>query len=173
LTHGTISATLQFYLLAITFAASAIGSPIWAWAADHVGVFNLGIVSVALTAGLVASIQGATTDATTTIVSILIGFISAGFNAVLGPIYASLSHTVLEIGHRMGMGFFLMGIATLISSPIQGALLGPDIKAYTWYKAITWSAITVFIGGCFLIVTRQVLLKRRGIDRKIYGIAVV
>ncbi|CZR55561.1 uncharacterized protein PAC_05449 [Phialocephala subalpina] len=158
--EGQISPNLQFYLLPITFAGSAVGSPIMAGMADYVGVFNIVIISTIVSAGLQASIFGATTDGGAVAVSFLYGFMAAGFQSMMGPIYSKLSATVLEIGHRMGIGFFFIGIATLISSPIQGALLGSNPLTYIWWKPLVFSVLSLAIGVCFLVVSRFLLIRR-------------
>jgi len=79
---------------------------------------------------------------------------------MMGPIYSKLSNTVLEIGHRMGFGFFIVGIGTLISSPIQGALLGKNPMTYTWWKPLVFSVLCLVVGTCFLAVSRLLLIKR-------------
>ncbi|KAJ2897611.1 uncharacterized protein MKZ38_004536 [Zalerion maritima] len=170
-TEGHISADLQFYLLPLTFAGSAIGSPIFAWVADRVGVFNTVIATTIVSAGLEASILAASTDAVAVVVSVLYGFVASGYQALVGPIYSSLSDTVLEIGHRMGAGFFVIGVATLISSPIQGALLGDSIEEYTWWKPIVFSALSLLAGCLALAVARGMLIKRRNVTKKILGFA--
>jgi hypothetical protein len=162
---GNISSNLQFYLLPITFAGSAIGSPIMAALGDKVGVFNVVILSTFLSAGLQASIYGATSDSSAVVISFLYGFMAAGFQAMVGPIYGKLSSTVLEIGHRMGFGFFIIGIATLISSPIQGALLGSSPLTYMWWKPLLFSVLSLVLGSCLLIVSRHMLIERWGMSQ--------
>ena len=163
-TLSHISPGLQFYLLPITFAGSVIGSPFWAHIADRVGVFNIVIITTFISAGLEWSILGATTDASAVVVAALYGFMAAGYQSLQGPIYATLSNTVLEIGHRMGFGFAAIGVATLISSPIQGALLGSNPMQYTWWKPILFSTLCLLIGCTLLVVARALLVRRRGVS---------
>jgi MCP family monocarboxylic acid transporter-like MFS transporter 10 len=167
---GSISTKLQFYLLPITFAGSAIGSPIMAALGDKFGVFNVVILSTFLSAGLQASIFGAKTDSSAVIISFLYGFMAAGFQSMVGPIYAKLSSTVLEIGHRMGFGFFIIGIATLISSPIQGALLGNNPLSYAWWKPLVFSVTSSLLGTLLLIVSRRLLIKRWVNAKRVLGL---
>lgn len=167
--EGNISANLQFYLLPLTFAGSAVGSPIMAALGDSVGVFNIVISSTFISAGLQASIYGAKTDASAVLISFVYGFMAAGFQSMVGPIYARLSSTVLEIGHRMGIGFFIIGIGTLISSPIQGALLGSNAATYEWWKPLMFSVLCLLLGSCLLAVSRHMLIKRFGILQTIAG----
>lgn len=166
---GNISPNLQFYLLPITFAGSAIGSPIMAFLGDRFGVFNVVILSTFISAGLQASIYAATADSSAVAISFFYGFTAAGFQAMVGPIYARLSVTVLEIGHRMGFGFFIIGIATLISSPIQGALLGGNPLTYKWWKPLFFSVLSLFLGSCLLIVSRHLIRKRLGTSKTFMG----
>ena len=118
------------------------------------------------------SILGATNDASSLVISILFGFMSSGFNAVLGPVVASLSNSVLELGHRMGVAFFLMGIATLISLPSQGSLAGKQ-EHYVWWRPIFFVTFMVALGAVCLILSRALLLKRQTVHKKFFGIVIV
>jgi len=118
------------------------------------------------------SILGATNDASSLVISILFGFMSSGFNAVLGPVVASLSNSVLELGHRMGVAFFLMGIATLISLPSQGSLAGKQ-GHYVWWRPIFFVTFMVALGAVCLILSRALLLKRQTVHKKFFGIVIV
>jgi MFS transporter, MCT family, solute carrier family 16 (monocarboxylic acid transporters), member 10 len=118
------------------------------------------------------SILGATNDASSLVVTILFGFLSSGFNAVLGPVFAKLSKSVLELGHRMGIAFFLMGIATLISLPSQGSLAG-ELPHYIWWRPIFFVTLMIALGAVCLVLSRALLLKRQRVHKTVFGIVVV
>lgn len=130
------------------------------------------IVSVGISSCLLLTILGATTDASSIIVTLLFGFMSSGFNAVLGSIFASLSSSVLELGHRQGIAFFLMGIATLISLPSQGSLVG-KAHHYVWWRVIFFVTFMLALGAVCLVASRVSLLKRRGVSKTVFGLAVI
>lgn len=169
-TQGNISPGLQSYLLPITFAGSFIGSPFWAGLADRLGVFNIVIGTTTIAAGLQAAVLAAKTDGPAVVISLLYGFMAAGYQSMNGPIYAVLSDTVLEIGHRMGFGFFVIGTATLISSPIQGALSGSFPPEYQFWKPILFSVLALLVGVCQLIVARNLLSHSMRSDQREAGL---
>ncbi|KAI1609995.1 major facilitator superfamily domain-containing protein [Exophiala viscosa] len=163
--EGHISPSLAFYLLPLTFAGGLFGSPIWAYLGDILGVLNVVMFSTFISSGLLATILACKTDGAAITVSILYGFFSAGYQAMGGPVFATLSNTVLEVGHRMGTGYFIAGVATLIASPIQGALLGTD---YIWWKPIVFCVLSLVLGVVLMGVGRLLLIKRRGSERKLW-----
>ena len=147
-------------------SGSIIGAPFFAWLADFVGVFNIVIFTVTICAGLQFSLLGATSEASVVAIGVLYGFFSAAFQAMLGPIFSRLSLNITEMGHRMGLGFFVLGIGSLIGKsclsfnrivvktvetdrfshsigpPIEGALLGAEFE---WWKALLFSAVSTII----------------------------
>ena len=91
-----------------------VGPLVFSWLADWLGVLNVVVFTVVASAVLQFALLGATTSGAVIIVGLLYGFFSAGFQALLGPIFGRLSFSVTEIGHRMGFGFFIIGIGSLI-----------------------------------------------------------
>lgn len=93
---------------------------------------NIMMISV-ISSALLVSTLGVTNDATSLTISLcLFFFLSARFTALLGTIFTTLSSSVLELGHRQGIAFFLMGIATLISLPSQSSLVGKPHHCVWW-----------------------------------------
>jgi hypothetical protein len=72
------------------------------------------IICATVCGGLQFSLLGATSAPAVVVLSILYGFFSSGFQALMGPMFSRLSLTVTEIGHRMGYGYFIIGIGSLI-----------------------------------------------------------
>jgi len=81
----------------------------------------------------------------------LYGFFSGAFVSLMGPLMASMAKDVSELGIRMGIAFALSGVAGLIGSPINGALLG---VRYQWWRSVTFSGILIFSGVAALIAAR-------------------
>lgn len=160
--EGHISPTLGFYLLPLTFVGGMFGSPFWAFLGDVFGVLNVVIFSTLTSSGLLFLILACKSNGAAIAISLLYGFFSAGYQAMGGPIFATLANTVLEVGQRMGFGYFVTGIATLIASPIQGALLG---RHYIWWKPILFCFLSLVIGCCLIFVGRILLIRRRGAER--------
>ncbi len=97
-------------------AGSVLGAPFFARLADSFGVLNIVIGTVIVCAGLQFALLGATTSAAVIVIGLFYGFFSAAFQALLPPIFARLSLTVTELGHRMGFGFLILGIGSLIGA---------------------------------------------------------
>lgn len=95
-------------------SASVFGAPFFAWLADFVGVFNIVIPTITVCAGLQFSLLGATSKGAVIAIGLFYGFFSAAFQAMLGPIFSRLSFNVTEMGQRIGISFFLLGIGSLI-----------------------------------------------------------
>jgi MCP family monocarboxylic acid transporter-like MFS transporter 10 len=104
----------QHHQLPIMMTGAVIGPLVFSWLADWLGVLNIVIFSVTISAALEFALLGATTSGSVIIVGLLYGFFSSGFQALLGPIFSRLSFSVTEIGHRMGLGFFVIGVGSLI-----------------------------------------------------------
>ncbi|KAI0081372.1 MFS general substrate transporter [Panus rudis PR-1116 ss-1] len=156
--HG-LSTTLAFYTIAILNAASVFGRTIPNLIADKYGQFNV-FAPIAFMCGiLVFAMFGITNTAGVIVFSILYGFASGGFVSLVPPLLAVLAQDVTQIGIYMGVGFFIVGWAQLTGTPISGALLG---DTYVWHKAIIFSGVTMLVGTAFIIVSRQMLVKRRG-----------
>lgn len=100
--------------LPIMMTGAVIGPLVFSWLADWLGVLNVVIFSATVSAALQFALLGATTSGSVIIVGLLYGFFSSGFQALLGPIFSRLSFSVTEIGHRMGLGFFVIGVGSLI-----------------------------------------------------------
>jgi len=93
---------------------SVFGPIFFSWLADWIGVLNVVIVSVVISGVLQFALLGATTSGSVVVIGLFYGFFSSGFQAMLGPIFSRLSFSVTEIGHRMGLGFFVIGVGSLI-----------------------------------------------------------
>ncbi|KAI1609999.1 MFS general substrate transporter [Exophiala viscosa] len=143
LTHQAISNDLAFYVLGIMMSGSVFGAIFWAYLADKLGVLNIVIFTTTISAALQFSLLGASHSGSVIAVGVLYGFFSSAFQAMLGPIFSRVSTTVTEIGHRMGFGFLVIGIGSLIGPPIQGALLGKNQMHFGWWKALLFAAVSL------------------------------
>ncbi|QRV99536.1 transporter MCH4 [Ceratobasidium sp. AG-Ba] len=115
-----IDANLAFYSLAILNASSIFGRTIPNLLADKFGISTL----LFLSAGALI------------VFSILYGFFSGAFVSLISPMFVALARHMHEVGARLGLGFAVVGIATLIGTPISGALLTDE---NLWYRPIVFA----------------------------------
>jgi len=70
------------------------------------------------------------------------------------PAVASISADGINVGKRMGVALFPVGIAGLVGTPIGGALIG---DGYVWWRGSVFAAVTGLAGAA---VAGSVLLVR-------------
>lgn len=156
--HG-IDQTLAFYTLAIVNAGSVGGRLLPTFLADIVGVYNMLLPCMASSAILLWAIFGAKTSAGVIVVSLLFGFSSGAYVSLIPNLLACLARNISEIGVRMGVAFSVVGIAMLVGTPIDGALLGPK---YQWWKVIVFCGIVVSTGFSLMFISRLQYIRTRG-----------
>ncbi|KAJ7578045.1 major facilitator superfamily domain-containing protein [Mycena floridula] len=156
--HG-IDVNLAFYTLAILNAASIFGRVLPSMFIDSWGVYNAMIPCTFICGILIMCMFGILNNAGTIMFSLLFGFFSGSFVALLSPMFASLAKNFSEIGARMGLGFTVNGIAVLIGSPVAGALLTDQ---FLWWRPIVFSGVLVLSGGCVLVVARHLVATSKG-----------
>jgi len=158
ITHG-IDPTLAFYTLSIMNGVSILGKTIPNLIADKIGGINTLIPASFITGVLLLALLGVKTTAGIVVFSVLYGFSSGAFLSLMAPAVASLSRDNNEIGVRMGIAFFLSSITSLTGNPIEGSLL---TSAFSWSRAIIFSAVTALGGTVVVIFGRSLLVKREG-----------
>ncbi|KAJ3572737.1 hypothetical protein NP233_g2893 [Leucocoprinus birnbaumii] len=156
--HG-IDSNIAFYCVAILNAGAVPGRVIPNMMADYFGTYNVGIPMVISCGVLIFAMIGVTSVAGMVILTILYGFMSGAVLALTAPAFAVLSRDPSEVGVRFGIAFSLTSFGALMGSPIDGALLG---NTFPWIRPITFSGVAVLAGTIGLIITRQMLVKRKG-----------
>ncbi|KAE9407187.1 MFS general substrate transporter, partial [Gymnopus androsaceus JB14] len=149
--HG-MSQELAFYSLAILNAGSFIGRVLPNILATKFGPTNLLI--------------GSCTVSSISLYGTLSGFLCSGICAFihgysayvscLPAAVASLTKNPNETGLRLGMMFFSTSFFWLVSSPIQGALIGID---GSYWPLCVFSGSTVLLGVVFMLVSRYLVQK--------------
>jgi hypothetical protein len=71
----------------------------------------------------------------------------------------TLAFNVGEIGVRVGLAFFVVGIGALTGTPIAGALLGEELD---WWKPTVFAGTSLLIGTGLLSVARHLHAKDKG-----------
>jgi len=159
--HG-LPASFAFDTLTIQNAASVLGRTLPNVLADKMGVLNVLIVMTFGTGVLVFAMFGTATIGHITAFSILYGFFSGAVLSLFGPVMASLSRNMNELGLRMGIAFFLIAFAFLTGTPIDGAFLD---NGYPWFKPIIFSGTVILAGLPLFFVARSMLVTRKGTRR--------
>ncbi|KAK4051966.1 hypothetical protein OIO90_004496 [Microbotryomycetes sp. JL221] len=151
--------TFTQYCLAILNASSIFGRTIPNAIADYVGSFNMLIPMSLMTCVLVWAMFGADNLPGAIVFAILYGFSSGAYVSLVTPCFVSLSKSPTEIGARSGVAFIFVGVATLIGTPISGALLR---RTPSFVAPICWSGIVLAIGLAFFIVARFAQAREKG-----------
>lgn len=160
--HG-LPAKLAFYAIPIMNAASLFGRTLPNFLGDAFGPFNVMIPFGFISGGIMFLMFAATGVGGTVAFGILYGFFSGGFLTIVTPAVASYSRDLNEIGTRIGITSFVIGCALLTGTPIAGALVQEHhAGSYIWWRPLVFASVVVFAGSACLIVSRQILSKRKG-----------
>ncbi|KAH9921464.1 major facilitator superfamily domain-containing protein [Fomitopsis serialis] len=158
--HG-LSSTLAFYTIAILNAASIFGRIIPNMLADRFGQFNVVVPVSAITGALVFVMFASTTTGAVIVFTILYGFFSGSYIALVPSTLAIMAKDTNEIGVRIGLGYFATSFAMLTGTPIDGALLGHGL-ILNWSKPIVFSGVVIIAGAGFLAVGRHLFVRVKG-----------
>lgn len=130
--------------------------------ADRIGVFNTALPLGLLVGVMTFALLGATTTGPLVIFLLLWGVASGGFISCSASTFMALSDDVSELGLRGGIGFFAIGLASLIGSPIAGVLL----RSTGSYTAACCFGGGCALGGCVLLfLGRSTQVRRKGTHR--------
>ncbi|KAJ4286260.1 hypothetical protein N0V90_013294 [Kalmusia sp. IMI 367209] len=96
--------------------------------------------------------------------SVFWGFLSAALVTLPSAAFASICPDMSRLGTRLGMSWSVSSIATLIGSPIAGALLKTKSNGETDFLGVQlWSGICLLVGSACLfvlwLVTKKTLNK--------------
>ncbi|KZP00819.1 MFS general substrate transporter [Calocera viscosa TUFC12733] len=156
-----LNETFSFYTISFINGASVVGRTIPNLIADKIGIFPVFVPTSVVAGAVVFAMFGISTIPAVIIFCLLYGFFSGAYISLMGPMFAAMADHPSEMGARMGLAFALVGVAALVGTPIDGALVGngPD---YVWWKAIVFSSIVMLAGCGFGLVGGILLAKKRG-----------
>jgi MFS family permease len=154
-----IDPVLAFYSIAIMNGAGGVGRVGTNYLADVYGPYNIFIPVTICTSATIFAILGVKTSATLIIVSVLYGFFSSAWLSLAMSTLASLSRSPQEVGARTGLALALSSFGSLVSTPIQGALLGGD---FLWNKPTIFAGTLMVASACISMISRALLAKERG-----------
>ncbi|QRV93586.1 major facilitator superfamily transporter [Ceratobasidium sp. AG-Ba] len=112
--------------LTILNAASILGRTLPNFISDRIGVFNVMIPCSTIGGVLVFAMFGVKSSGALVVFAVLYDFFSGSFFSLMSPLIVSLADHMHEVGPRLGFAFTVIGISTLIGTPISGALLSDD-----------------------------------------------
>ncbi|KAF9810515.1 hypothetical protein IEO21_06876 [Rhodonia placenta] len=149
--HG-ISPTTAFYVLAIMNAGSVPGRLLPPFASDTLGRFNLMVPCVFLAGLLVLLLWTLAKNLAAIIMfSLLFGFCSGGFNALIISCVAQISEDS-QIGTRVGILYTVISFPSLGGGPAAGALLSYSHGSYI--GTIVLSGSTILVGSLLMLCAR-------------------
>ncbi|KAH9934316.1 major facilitator superfamily domain-containing protein [Fomitopsis serialis] len=130
---------LSFYTIAILNVANALGRIVPNWLGDRWGALEVYVPCLLINSGLQFALLGCSTPYGLVLFTIFYGFFSGAVVSLYLPVVASISTEGANVGKRMGIALFPAGIASLIGTPIGGALIGHD---YVWWKGVVFAAVS-------------------------------
>ncbi|EGU12195.1 putative Monocarboxylate permease [Rhodotorula toruloides ATCC 204091] len=156
--YSTNAAVATYSLSIINALAffSRIGSGL---IADRLGTFNTAIPLSFLVGVLTFAMIGATSTPALVVFLVLFGIAQGGWISVSASVFMTLANDVSEIGLRSGIGFFFVALATLIGSPIAGALLTATNGSYV--AALCFGGGMAMVGTVFLVFARGIQVRRK------------
>ncbi|CCM02902.1 uncharacterized protein FIBRA_05016 [Fibroporia radiculosa] len=141
-----VNTRLAFYAVALMNLASGIGRILPNWLGDRWGVLDV-YAPCLFCAG---AIEFAMLGCSTSYGLVLFALLATDFSSehvplsLYLPVVASLSKDGGDVGKRLGIALFPLGIGSLIGTPINGALVGNN---YAWWKGVTFASTTHALSG--------------------------
>ncbi|OTB00546.1 hypothetical protein M426DRAFT_324213 [Hypoxylon sp. CI-4A] len=124
LSHGLEGRTVALYLVAILNASSVLGRLTPSLIANRIGAIHTFFISITLAGITVFSWINTNTGAGNIAFACFFGFFSGGIVALPAVVLTSFTTDLSRLGTRLGMSSMLNGVASLIGTPIAGAILG-------------------------------------------------
>ncbi|KAF9008313.1 major facilitator superfamily domain-containing protein [Cyathus striatus] len=154
-----ISKELASYTITLLNAGSILGRVLPNFFADKFGPFNLLVPCLVISGGLVFSIFGLTNFASISVFGILFGFWSGAYVSLIPSLLAQMTKNMAELGTRMGIAFSIVGIAMLVGTPIEGALLHVHDGHYIWFKSVIFCGVITMCGAAAMAVSRHLFIR--------------
>ncbi|KAH7906791.1 major facilitator superfamily domain-containing protein [Hygrophoropsis aurantiaca] len=148
--HG-ISSQLSFFAIAIMNVSNIFGRILPNWLSDRWGALEVYIPCTFLCGAIGFAMLGCTSAYGLVLFTLFYGFFFGTSISLYLPVISSISPNGADIGKRMGVALFPVGVASLIGTPIGGAILG---RGYVWWKGVTFSSVSILASGCLLIALK-------------------
>lgn len=137
--------SMAFYLVPIFNAASCFGRTLPNALSDKTGPLNLIAPGATIVGVLIFCMITVTSEAAIIVVAIFTGFFSGVFIAMPPVCFVALTKDKTKIGTRIGMGFGIIGFATLAGGPGGGRILGSAAP-------LNWNGLWIY-GGVSAVVS--------------------
>ncbi|KAJ6531377.1 MFS general substrate transporter [Mycena vulgaris] len=153
--HG-LDPTFAFYVLVIMNTSSFVGRLCPGLISHRWGVKPMMTVASGCGAVLILTMISIHDIASVVTIGVLYGFFAGIIVTLMGPLLATLTDDMSELGARMGISFAFSGIGILIGPPIDGLLLTSE---FVWWRPALLSGVMATVGfGCFVLM---MILHRR------------
>ncbi|KAF7305388.1 hypothetical protein HMN09_00791100 [Mycena chlorophos] len=139
-----VDTNLAFYSVTMLNAFGTVFRLLGTHAADRFGPMAV-MIGCSFGAGaMIFAMLGLTNSGSLVVISLIYGSFYSTWLALGFPCMASLARGPEEIGARGGIALAFGSIGTLISAPIQGALLTSE---YHWIRPIAFAGVMVLVSG--------------------------
>ncbi|SJL09489.1 uncharacterized protein ARMOST_12867 [Armillaria ostoyae] len=140
-THG-VDPSFLTWTLPILNAGAAVGRFMPNFLADKYGPLNVIIPSGIISSGMLWALLGVRSVAGVALFELVYGFVSGAFLTLASPAVAAFtrSPTLDDIGLRIGISCFFIGLALLTGNPIAGAVLSSP--EYIWWRPLTFACVS-------------------------------
>jgi MFS family permease len=152
-THLDTKGLSIFYILSIVNAASAFGRVIPNLISDYAGCLNVQTPAATIAGILVLAWLAVDEIGSLITVAILYGFFSGGLVALPPAAVASMTPDLTTLGGRLGVVFVAMAFASLIGSPVTGAIVQAQNGSYD--GARIWAGVTMIVGSFVFFLARM------------------
>ncbi|KAK7044474.1 MFS general substrate transporter [Favolaschia claudopus] len=150
--------TLAFYSVAMMNVSGGFVRILANHLGDLCGPFNVQLTCSICCGAVIWAMLGIHNGASLVVISILYGAFSGAWISLGFACIASMARSPAEVGARSGIALAFMSLGVLVSSPIQGALLG---HTFTWINAVAFSTTLMFAGAACCATARTLLARRK------------
>lgn len=89
---------------------------------------------------------------------IFYGFFAGAYVSLVSPSLAQFALNRSQVGRRVGIGFVVSAVSSLIGQPIGGALLGNRNRASSTHQ--NWPAMISFSGAALIVASIIISISR-------------
>ncbi|KAJ7314269.1 MFS general substrate transporter [Mycena albidolilacea] len=151
------------WVIPILNAGAVAGRLMPSFLADRYGPANIIIPCGLLSGTIMWALLSVRSIASVTIFALIYGFTSGAYISLSTPTIAAFSSSPNDIGLRIGIFCFFLGLSLLGGNPMAGALL--SAPEYVWWRPLTLGSVTLLVGTALVLCARQALVQRRGGNR--------